>query len=130
VRRLVQRRCERAAHHLAPRAASIGGFPGGRVLSRNRSSTPAAMNRSCQRQTVVFDLPVAAMTAFVPKPSAVRSTIRVRQTCFCGLLRSATMASRRRRSAAETETETPMRMPHIRTRPAKRESRSGLFCFS
>jgi hypothetical protein len=112
------------------RAASTGAFPGGRVLSRNRPSTRAAMNRSCQRRTVVFAVPVAAMTAFVPKPSAVRRTIRARQTCFCGLLRSATMASRRRRSAAETETETPPRMPQIRTRQAERESRSGLFCFS
>ena len=28
------------------------------------------MKRSCQRQTQVFDLPVAAMIAFVPSPSA------------------------------------------------------------
>jgi hypothetical protein len=40
------------------------------------------MKRSCQRQTVVFAVPVAAMIAFVPKPCAVRATIRQRQTCF------------------------------------------------
>jgi hypothetical protein len=87
------------------------------------------MNRSCQRQTQVFDLPVAAMMAFVPRPSAVRSTIRARQTCFCRVLPSATMASRRRRSAAVTEMEIPLRMPQTRTRRSERESRSGLFCF-
>jgi hypothetical protein len=67
--------------------------------------------------------------AFVPGPSAVRSTIRARQTCFCDVLRSPTMVSRRRRSAAETEMETLLRMPQIRTPPGGRESRSGLFCF-
>jgi hypothetical protein len=110
------------------RAASIGALPGGRVLSCNSPSTPACMNRSCQRQTVVFDLPVAAMTAFVPKPSAVRRTVRARQTCFWGVLRSAMMLSRRRRSAAETEMEIPLRMSQIRTRRAEWESRSGFFC--
>jgi hypothetical protein len=85
------------------------------------------MNRACQRQTQVFDLPVAAMIAFVPEPSAVRITIRARQACFCGVLRSATMASRRRRSAAETEMDIPLRMAQTRTRPAERESPSGLF---
>src|SRR6187200_797278 len=35
-----------------------GGTRGGRVLSRNRPSTPSAAKRSCQRQTQVFDLPV------------------------------------------------------------------------
>ena len=87
------------------------------------------MNRSCQRQTVVFDLPVAAMMAFVPKPSAVRRMIRARQTCFCGVLRSATMVSRRRRSAAETEMEIPLRMPQTRTRRAERESRLRTLLF-
>jgi hypothetical protein len=111
------------------RAASIGALPGGRVLSCNSPSTPATMNRSCQRQTVVFDLPVAAMMPFVPEPSAVRRMIRARQTCFCGVLRSATTASRRRRSAAETEMKIPRRMPQTRTRHRRRESRLGLFRF-
>jgi hypothetical protein len=42
------------------------------------------MNRSCQRRTQVFDLPVDAMIAPVPTPSADNSTIRARQTRFCG----------------------------------------------
>jgi transposase-like protein len=32
-----------------------------RLFSRSRPSTPSCMNRSCQRQTQVFDLAVAAM---------------------------------------------------------------------
>jgi hypothetical protein len=35
-----------------------------------------------------LDFPVRLMTAFVPTPSAVNSTISARQTCFCGVLRS------------------------------------------
>ena len=44
----------------------------------------------------------------------VSSTIRARQTCFCGLLRSATSASRRRRSDGETAMEIPVRMRQTR----------------
>ena len=47
-------------------ARSSGAMPGGRVLSRRRPSTPSSMKRSCQRQTVVLDLPVSAMMAAVP----------------------------------------------------------------
>ncbi len=53
-------------------AADSGARPGGRVLSRSRPSTPSAANRSCQRHTHGFDLPVARMIAIVPRPSAVR----------------------------------------------------------
>jgi hypothetical protein len=53
------------------------------------------MNRACQRQTVVFDFPVAAMTAFAATPAALSSTILARQTCFRGVLRPATRASSR-----------------------------------
>jgi hypothetical protein len=42
-------------------------------------------------------------------------TIRERQTCFCGLLRSVTTASRRTRSAGLTFKVTPMRIPQSRT---------------
>jgi hypothetical protein len=59
-----------------------GGTRGGRVLSRNRPSTPSAAKRSCQRQTQVFDLPVRRMISTVPRPSAVNSTISARQACF------------------------------------------------
>ncbi len=38
----------------------------------------------------------------VPQPSAVSSTICARQTCFCGLLRSVTMAISAWRSASAT----------------------------
>ena len=68
--------------------------------------------------------------ALVPAPAAVRSTMRARQRCFCGVLRSAMIASRRRRSSAVMARETPVRIPLTRTRPEKRESSSGRFCSS
>ena len=74
----------------------------------NATGVPALVNLALfqmerTRQTVVFDLPVEVMTPVVPTPSEVRRMIRARHACFCEVLRSATMASRRRRSAAETE---------------------------
>ena len=83
----------------------------GRVLSRNRPATPARMNRSCQRHTVTLLVPVRRMISLVPIPSAVSSTIRARQTCFCALFRSLTIASSRARSAALTATLIPSRIP-------------------
>lgn len=108
-------------------AAGSGGTRDGRVLSRNNPSTPAAMNRSCQRHTHVLLLPVWRMISTVPKPAAVSSTIRARQTCFCGLLRLATTASRRARSAALASTTTSLRIPQIRTRREPEESLFGCF---
>ena len=67
------------------------------------------------------------MIAAVPQPSAVSSTIRARQTCFCGLFRSATTASRRARSAALTSMMIPVRMPQTRTSGVPPESQIGLF---
>ena len=98
----------------------------GRVLSRSRPSTPSWANRSCQRQTTVLLLAVWRMIATVPSPSAVANTIPARQTCFCGLLRSATIASRRSRSAAVTSTTIPVRIAKARTSKAPWESTSGL----
>ena len=100
-----------AAHDLADARRLDRRLAGRAGLVLQQPPDPACMNLSCQRQTQVFDLPVAAMMAFVPKPSAVRTTIHARQTCFWGVLPSATMISRRRRSAAETEMEIPLRMP-------------------
>ena len=71
---------------------------------------PLRMKRSCQRQTHVFDFPVAAMIAIVPRPSALARMIRARHTCFCALLRSSTIARKRARSSAETVKETPRRI--------------------
>jgi hypothetical protein len=64
------------------KSAGNGGLPGGRVLSYNSPSTRSSMNRACQRHTVGLVLPVRRMISMVPKPSAVKSTIRARQTCF------------------------------------------------
>jgi hypothetical protein len=93
-----------------------------RVLSRRRPSKPSAAKRSCQRHTQVLDLPVSRMIAFVPAPSALNSTIRPRQTCFCGALRSLTRSSSRRRSERVTEKEMPVRDYQTRMPQAGRES--------
>ena len=85
-------------------------MPGFLVLSRSSPATPSRMKRSCQRQTHGLDLPVRRMISAVPQPSAVARTILARQTCFWRLLRSATTASRRARSAGLTSTVIPSRM--------------------
>jgi hypothetical protein len=59
------------------------------------------------------------MISAVPQPSAVARMIRARHTCFCGLLRSATTAARRSRSATLTSTLIPSRIRHRRTDPAR-----------
>ena len=61
---------------------------------------PSFMNRSCQRQTQVFDLPVRRMISLVPTPSALERMIAARQACFCEALRSLVIASSRPRGAA------------------------------
>ena len=75
-------------------------FAGLRVLSRVSPSTPSAMNRACHRHTTGFDLPDRRIISAVPQPSAVARMMLARQTCFCGALRSNTIASSRWRSAA------------------------------
>jgi hypothetical protein len=47
------------------------------------------------------------MISAVPQPSAVAKITLARHTCFCGALRSATIASSRRRSARVTLTTIP-----------------------
>ncbi len=107
-------------------AGSSFGMREGRVLSRRSPSTPSAAKRSCQRQTQVLDLPVARMIAFVPRPSALRSTICARHTCFCGALRSLTRLRSRSMSAWVTEKETPVRIPQTRTPRVRGESPKGI----
>ena len=99
-----------------------GAIREGRVLSRNRPAAPAAMKRSCQRQTQVFDLPVWRMIAAVPTPSPDNKMIFARQTCFCAALRSLTTCSSRRRSDSETSNLIPVRMAQNRTPKPKWES--------
>src|SRR5215472_17077924 len=98
-------------------AAGSGGMREGRVLSRLSPSTPSCMKRSCQRQTTVLPLPTARAMALVPAPSAVRTMIRARQTCFCGLLRLPMIVSSRTRSSAVTVMEIPLRITDTRTKP-------------
>src|ERR1700716_2027469 len=65
------------------------------------------MNPACQVHTTGFDLPDRRMISAVPQPSAVARITLARHTCFCGALRSATIASSRRRSARVTLTTIP-----------------------
>jgi hypothetical protein len=100
----------------------------GRVLSRIRPETPSFMKRSCQRQTAVLLVSVRRMISAVPQPSAVSRTICARQTCFCGLFRSTTIAARRWRSSVFNSTVTPVRMRQTRTHRDAGESQIGLDC--
>jgi hypothetical protein len=77
-------------------------------------ATPSRMKRSCQRHTTVLSLPTVRVMALVPAACAVSSTIRARQTCFCGL-RSRTIASNRTRSAGVTMMDIPLRIPQDHT---------------
>jgi hypothetical protein len=88
-------------------ACGKGEMRAGRVLSRSSPSTPSAMNRACHRHTQGLDTPAWRLIASVPSPSAVARMIRARQTCFCGLFRSATTASKQARSPAPTSTLIP-----------------------
>ena len=47
-------------------SSSIGFFPGGRVASRRRPSTPSAGRRSGRRHTARFDMPVSRPSASLP----------------------------------------------------------------
>jgi hypothetical protein len=87
--------------------STVAALPGLRVLSRNSPSTPSAMNRACQVQTTGLAVPERRMVSAVPQPSAVARMILARHTCFWGALRSATIASSRRRSARVTLTTIP-----------------------
>jgi len=84
--------------------------------------------RSCQRRTQVFDLPVRRMISLVPTPSALNRTISARQTCLCGALRSRASAFSRRRSAGLRAMEIPVRMRQTRIRPIRWESLPGFKC--
>jgi hypothetical protein len=119
--------CVRATTRSAISVPS-GGMRDGRVLSRNRPSTPSSAKRSCQRQTQVFALPVRRMISTVPSPSAESSTISARQACFCGVLRSRTSASRRVRSEAESSKPMPVRKRQTRMSTPAAESHSGFKC--
>jgi len=56
-------------------------------------------------------LPAAAAIAVAVMPSLARSTIRARQTTFCGVFRSRTSRSIRSPSAGLTEIRSIFRIP-------------------
>ena len=63
-----------------------------------------------------FETPARRIISAMLQPSAVARMIRARQTCFCGLFRSATTAANRSRSVALTSMLIPSRMLHHRIR--------------
>lgn len=73
-----------------------------------------------------LDLLVRPMISSVPTPSADKSTIWERQTCFRGALRFLISAVRRARSLGEMVKEILVRMPRTRLRMPESESPSGL----
>jgi hypothetical protein len=85
------------------------------------------MNLSCQRQTQVAGLPVANMIALVPVLSADKSTIRARQTCFCGEDGAEMIAARRRRSLGDTITQFLCASPSIAHLEIQRNPNSDSF---
>ncbi len=95
VRRLAGRIVQRAGDHThsPPPLPATGGATDGscRVASRRP-------HRSCSVSASATLLSCwwrcAAVISAVPQPSAVNSTICARQTCFCGLFRSATIAAK------------------------------------
>lgn len=105
-----------------------GGIREGRVLSRQRPAMPASWNRSCQRQMSVLALPVVRMISPVPCPSAVSRTILARQTCFRGLFRLATTASRTARSLRFRRRLVLSCIPETRTTARARESAKESKC--
>ena len=66
-----------------------------------------------------LETPAQRMISAVPQPSAAARMIRARQTCFCGLLRSATTAANRSRSAVLTSMLIPSRISHHDTQCAQ-----------
>ena len=75
---------------------------------------PSFMNRSCQRQTQVFDLPVRRMISLVPTPSALERMIAARQACFCEALRSLVIASRQAADGAASHRDGKFAVPCAR----------------
>ena len=120
-RRVGQRRRDHTLGHLR----AVPRNPRGRVLSRRKPSTPSSMNRCCQRQTQVFDVPVMAhdLVGF-PRRRHSRSTMFARQTCFCEALRSLAIASSHWRFGRVILMEIPVRMRKTRARAKQMESES------
>ena len=92
-------------------AGGSGGRPGFLVLSRSKPSTPASMNRRCQRQTLGLDTPARRMISAVPMPFGGRQD----DPCPPGMLLRAVAIRRdrssRTRSVALTSRLIPSRMP-------------------
>ncbi len=84
-------------------SALSGGLRPGRLASRRSPTVPAARWRCCQRLTVTLLLPTNRAIAITPCRSADNSTIRARQTTFCGVFRPETHPSSVTRSAGDSQ---------------------------
>jgi hypothetical protein len=90
-----------------------GAHPGGRPFfpvpafgAARRSTMPDLAKRCCQRRTAGRLTPERRAIAATSRRSVEARMIRARDTCFYGRLRSARIAAKRWRSAAETQAQT------------------------
>jgi hypothetical protein len=83
----------------------------GARLVAQQPSTPACMQRSWPRKTAVLAAQVGRVISSVPRAAGVSRTILARQSCICGVFRSAITASRLARSAALTSMTMSLRAP-------------------
>jgi hypothetical protein len=105
----------------SPSSSAVGpwGQPA-RIIDRRTPSDKSTKGGipariSPQRQTQGLETSARRMISAVPQPCAVARMILARQTCLCGLFRSATTRSSQSRSAALTSMLIPSRMPQHAT---------------
>ena len=115
-------------HHPLHHGSGVGALPGLRVLSCKRPSMPASAKRNCQRHTAGRLIPARRATSATSSRSAECRIIRARAACFCGRLRSATIAASRARSSAEDQRTNHVR--HARTRSTAQHICESTECVS
>ena len=96
-------------------------------LVGQQAVNPSSTNRSCQHQTVVFDLPEEAMMAWVPSPSAVSRMTGAHQKRFWAASRSEIECFKPLAVRSRNSHENPARMTQIRIDESRQESQFGLF---
>ena len=92
-------------------AADSGGLRPGRLASRRNPSMPCASVALLPAADRPLALADGAHDRLVPQPSADISTMRARQTSFCGVLRSATQPSSVARSPGDSQMHDSLAMP-------------------
>ncbi len=129
VRRLSRRWAERERHHVLGDLRRQRRDARGARLVAQQAVTPSCMKRSCQRHTAGSATRASRMISAVPRPSAASRTIRARQTCFLGLLRSVdgdkTLAIGGRDFDGDTSAHAPESHAHPSRGNPKRTQPSG-----